>query len=100
MGRSGTGLGMAVVLGTVEDHNGEIDVQSREGEGSTFTLYFPSCREAVAETRLARDIEQDMGSGESVLIVDDIFRAARDRLPNAQEARILPQGCIKWRGGR
>ncbi len=73
MGRSGTGLGLAVVWGTVEDHNGEIDVQSREGEGTTFTLYFPASREAVAETPSATDVEQYMGSGESVLIVDDVF---------------------------
>lgn len=73
MGRSGTGLGMAVVLGTVEDHNGEIDVESREGEGTTFTLSFPASDKAVAETPSAIDIEQYMGSGESVLIVDDVF---------------------------
>ncbi len=73
MGRSGTGLGLAVVWGTVEDHNGEIDVQSREGEGTTFTLCFPASREAVAETPLATDVEQYMGGGESVLIVDDVF---------------------------
>ncbi|MDP8228032.1 MAG: PAS domain S-box protein, partial [Candidatus Electryoneaceae bacterium] len=33
MGRSGTGLGMAVVWGTVKDHKGYIDVQSTEGKG-------------------------------------------------------------------
>jgi len=32
MGRSGTGLGMAVVWGTIKDHNGYIDVQSTEGK--------------------------------------------------------------------
>ncbi len=41
MGKSGTGLGMAVVWGTVKDHKGYIDVKSVEGEGTTFTLYFP-----------------------------------------------------------
>ncbi len=44
MGRSGTGLGMAVVWGTVRDHNGYIDVRSTEGQGTVFTLYFPVTR--------------------------------------------------------
>ena len=38
---SGTGLGLAVVWTTVEDHKGYIYVKSREGEGTTFDLYFP-----------------------------------------------------------
>jgi PAS domain S-box-containing protein len=41
MGRSGTGLGMTVVWGTVKDHNGYIDVKSEAEKGSVFTLYFP-----------------------------------------------------------
>jgi len=44
MGRSGTGLGLAIVWATVQDHKGYIDVQSVEGTGSTFTLYFPVTR--------------------------------------------------------
>ncbi len=44
MGRGGSGLGMSVVWGAVKDHNGYIDVQSVEGEGTTFILYFPVAR--------------------------------------------------------
>ena len=47
MGRSGTGLGMAVVWGTVKDHRGYIDLDSREGKGSVFTLYFPVTRKEM-----------------------------------------------------
>ena len=47
MGRSGTGLGLAIVWGTIKDHKGYIDLQSVKGEGTTFTLYFPSTRKAA-----------------------------------------------------
>ena len=72
MGRSGTGLGLAVVWGTVKDHNGYIDVQSEEGKGSTFTLYFPATREDLAKVQEAISIDAYMGRGESILIVDDV----------------------------
>jgi PAS domain S-box-containing protein len=72
MGRSGTGLGLAVVWGTVKDHNGYIDVRSEEGKGSTFTLYFPATREAFAKVQDAVSTEAYMGKGESILIVDDV----------------------------
>jgi two-component system, cell cycle sensor histidine kinase and response regulator CckA len=72
MGRSGTGLGMAVVWGTVKDHNGYIDVQSTEGKGTTFTLYFPITRRETRRNERALPIEEYMGKGESILIVDDI----------------------------
>jgi len=45
MGRSGTGLGLSIVWGTVKDLNGYIDVQTKVGEGTTFTLYFPVTRD-------------------------------------------------------
>ncbi|MBW2203405.1 MAG: response regulator [Deltaproteobacteria bacterium] len=72
MGRSGTGLGMAVVWGTVKDHNGHIDVQSTEGRGTTFTLYFPVTRENLPEDEASLPIESYSGNGESILIVDDV----------------------------
>jgi len=37
----GTGLGLSIVYGVVKDHNGRVEVKSREGEGATFRLNFP-----------------------------------------------------------
>ena len=72
MGRSGTGLGMTVVWGTVKDHNGYIDVKSAEGKGTTFTLYFPVSRKEIARNKPLVSIEDYMGKGESILVVDDV----------------------------
>jgi PAS domain S-box-containing protein len=72
MGRSGTGLGLSIVWGTVKDHNGYIDLQTEEGEGTTFTLYFPVTGEELLIQRQKLPLERYMGNGESVLVVDDI----------------------------
>jgi two-component system cell cycle sensor histidine kinase/response regulator CckA len=71
MGRSGTGLGMAVVWGTVKDHNGYIDIQSTEGLGSSIKLYFPVTREGETEEIQRFTLDDFRGSGEMVLVVDD-----------------------------
>jgi len=72
MGRSGTGLGMAVVWGTVKDHRGYIDVASRVGRGTTFTLYFPATRKKLAKGESLCEIEDYMGKEKSILVIDDI----------------------------
>jgi two-component system, cell cycle sensor histidine kinase and response regulator CckA len=72
MGRSGTGLGMAVVWSTVKDLKGYIDVQSTVGKGSTFTLYFPASRDKLFKEKAILPVEDYMGKGESILVVDDV----------------------------
>ncbi len=72
MGRSGTGLGMAVVWGTVQDHRGYIDIESKEGQGTTFYLYFPVTRDRIVEKKTVIPVESYMGTGQSILIVDDV----------------------------
>lgn len=72
MGRSGTGLGLAVVWGTVKDHDGYIDVESTEGAGSRFTIYLPITREGCADDRESASPVTYQGRGESILVVDDI----------------------------
>jgi CheY-like chemotaxis protein len=72
MGRSGTGLGMAVVWGTVEDHKGSISVASKEGRGTTFKLLFPACDQPKLQPILTSlTEEQFQGHGQTVLVVDD-----------------------------
>jgi len=72
MGRSGTGLGLSIVWGVVKDHHGYIDIQSQEGRGSTFSLYFPATREEPAEETKSVSVDAYQGRGESILVVDDV----------------------------
>jgi len=70
MGRSGTGLGLAVVWNTVQDHKGYINVKSSE-KGTLFELYFPVTREKVAAEEKKVPLENYLGNGEKILVVDD-----------------------------
>jgi PAS domain S-box-containing protein len=40
--RTGTGLGLSVSYGIIQEHGGTVDVQSRSGEGTSFILGFPT----------------------------------------------------------
>jgi len=72
MGRSGTGLGLAVVLGTVKAHKGYIDVRSTEGKGTRFDLYFPISREEVGNEKKNPVPLEDLHGREKILVVDDV----------------------------
>ena len=71
MGRSGTGLGLAVVWNVVKDHKGYIDVKSDEN-GTAFELYFPITREEISAKDLSIPIKDYQGNGETILVVDDV----------------------------
>ena len=70
MGRSGTGLGLAVVWNTVQEHNGYISLESGD-KGTVFELYFPVTRKEVADEKEALPLEDYLGHGEKILVVDD-----------------------------
>ena len=77
MGRSGTGLGMAVVWGTAKDHHGYIDLESLPGKGTTLALYLPVTRKEVqSQENLPSNIDL-MGHGEHILVVDDMEEQRR-----------------------
>jgi PAS domain S-box-containing protein len=70
MGRSGTGLGLAVVWNTVQDHGGYVNVTSDEA-GTIFELYFPISRCDVAAKMEQASWENYAGNLEAILVVDD-----------------------------
>lgn len=64
-----SGLGLSVVHGIVKRHAGEIIAKSNPGEGSTFTIYLPTVKQAV---RRSITIEPESMTGdERILFVDD-----------------------------
>lgn len=87
MGRSGSGLGMSVVWGTVKDHHGYVDVESSLNNGTRFTLYFPVVREKVSKAEPQPRIQEYFGQGESILIVDDV-----------EEQRVIASGILSRLG--
>jgi signal transduction histidine kinase/CheY-like chemotaxis protein len=72
MGRSGTGLGMAVVYGSVADHDGYIDVSSVEGKGTIFDIFFPATNHQIQAANPPISKSNLRGRGESIVIIDDV----------------------------
>jgi CheY-like chemotaxis protein len=56
----------------VKDLNGYVDVQSTEGQGTTFALYFPITRKALSTDKDAVPKNTYQASGETLLVVDDM----------------------------
>jgi PAS domain S-box-containing protein len=66
----GTGLGLAVVRGIMDNHDGAVTVHSQPGQGTTFRLYFPE-HAGMAVLVPAPEGPLSRGHGELVLVVDD-----------------------------
>ncbi|TKB05951.1 ATP-binding protein [Desulforhopalus sp. IMCC35007] len=64
-----SGLGLAMVYGIIENHQGFISVESTEGEGTCFTILLPSSeKEIVSEVKPAIDTQTGT---DTILLVDD-----------------------------
>jgi PAS domain S-box-containing protein len=82
----GTGLGLSTIFGVVKQHEGSIEVDSRRGVGTTFTLFFPE-KTGVEEPRqqhaVSRDSDKRVGT---ILVVEDnpmVLNMVREILEDA-----------------
>jgi CheY-like chemotaxis protein/anti-sigma regulatory factor (Ser/Thr protein kinase) len=65
----GTGLGLSVVHGIISDFGGTIAVESRVGQGTTFTIHLPGVKNAA---KTEKPVEEEFPKGqEKILVVDD-----------------------------
>jgi len=70
----GTGLGLAVIYGIIEQHKGWIDVETEPGKGSSFHVYLPVCEEAAIEAQSIKDnIPAKTTHDETILILEDDY---------------------------
>ncbi len=68
----GTGMGLAVVQGIVESHDGFIIADSEAGKGARFSVYLPLCDSQPLDATPAAEPDGDLPQGhENILIVDD-----------------------------
>ncbi len=67
----GTGLGLAMVYGIIQNHGGRIFCESSPGKGTCFYIYFPAINTEVVEVEKAAPISIKKGNGETILFIDD-----------------------------
>jgi PAS domain S-box-containing protein len=96
MGRSGTGLGMAIVWAAVHDLDGFIDIDSQLNNGTTVRLYFPATNEKITfQSNPPILIEDYKGRGEVVLLVEDDteHREIAGRMLSRLGYRVIAVNC-------
>ena len=68
MGR-GTGLGLSSVYGIIRNHNGQIQVRSTQGKGTTFTFFLPASEREIIQKE--EKLVKMLTGSETILLVDD-----------------------------
>ncbi len=87
----GTGLGLAQVYGIVQQHRGQIQVNSQVGVGSRFSIYLPALAVTPQDEQGHDAADQLDGSGKTVLVVEDdpATRSALEALLEARKFNVL-----------
>jgi signal transduction histidine kinase/ActR/RegA family two-component response regulator len=88
---TGTGLGLSLVHAIVLDHGAALEVDSRPGSGTTFSVYLPASDEPVQESAPP---SAPAGNGETILVVDDEESLVRLTEEVLASLGYEPVGCI------
>ncbi len=93
----GTGLGLSMVYGIINNHGGFINVYSEVGEGSVFNIYLPAASgSAPADSEEEGRVEVPQGNGEKILVIDDepmVRELARDMLEKLNYIPLVAGGA-------
>jgi len=99
----GTGLGLSVVHGMMDGHDGAVTVHSEPGQGTVFALYFPE-KNGEPDTPAVAPDPVPHGHGEHILVVDDenvlvqINQMALTKLGYEVEVTTEPREALAWVG--
>jgi PAS domain S-box-containing protein len=67
----GTGLGLSMIYGFVQQSRGHVVIDSEEGRGTTIRLFLPRHVGVLEEAIVASDVGAPTGTGETVLVIED-----------------------------
>jgi CheY-like chemotaxis protein len=90
---AGTGLGLAQVYGIVAQHEGLIDVTTKIGEGTTFTIYLPALQVQRQLDIPARLQSLPQGNGETILVVEDNAETRTALMSSLEMLNYRPLGA-------
>jgi CheY-like chemotaxis protein len=87
----GTGLGLSMVFGIVQSAGGQVQLQTKIGEGTTLRVYLPFAAGETAERATPPNGNHRVGGGESVLLVedDDAVRRVTSRMLQGLGFRVM-----------
>ncbi len=88
----GTGLGLAVVHGIIQEHKGTIEVESRPGAGTTFRISFPAS-ESESRERVIDLPRRVPGTGQRILFVDDEVALLNSARPLLEHQGFRVDAC-------
>jgi PAS domain S-box-containing protein len=88
----GTGLGLAVVHGIIQEHKGTIEVESRPGVGTTFRISFPAS-ESESRERVIDLPRRVPGTGQRILFVDDEVALLNSARPLLEHQGFRVDAC-------
>lgn len=89
----GTGLGLAMIYGFVKQMNGDIDLETEPGKGTTMRLFFPCAERQEMQLATTGQASYPRGGGERILVVEDDSTVRMTIIEMLHELGYQPEGA-------